>query len=335
MKRVAVLAGGASPERAISMISAAFVLSHIDRSRYRPMLIVATETYEWCEVPESAWASCTLDHVLTVGRSVVWCRGGIEVEGVFMSIDSAFPTMHGTHGEDGHLQGFLTLLGINYVGSGVAASVVGMHKHIFKAMMKASHLPVLPYVYLTDRATEYREVAERLGTGSLFVKPSASGSSYGTSVVLDEAAWVPALDLAFQYDAGLLVEPYLPQVREIECAVWVGRSWASSLGEIIVKEGFYDYEQKYVTNSVEVNVPADLTNQMAQRIKALAWDVCVVLGIQDYARVDFFVVGEDFYINEVNTMPGMTPISMFPKLLAVDGWSPEVWINQMIARSIS
>lgn len=331
MKVVAVIAGGASPEHSISIVSARFILAHIDRSRYLPVFFIASSDYRWYKIPEDDWADC-LQETAQSGVEITWRRGGYEDQDGYVPVASVFSTMHGTHGEDGHVQGFLSILQISYVGSGVLASVIGMHKHVFKAVMQANNFPVLPYLAL-DQAISYEEASRGLMCQSLFVKPSAAGSSYGTSVVQDAASWASALELAFAYDETVLVEPYLPQVREVECAVWVERAWASTLGEIVVREGFYDYEQKYVTDSVDLKIPAQLSAAMSESMRHTALEVCRRVGVRGYARVDFFLHEDKFYINEINTLPGMTPISMFPALLSEDGWSPDVWVNEMIARA--
>ena len=327
MLTVAVISGGAGLEHAVSMVSARNVLKQLNNTLFRALWIVASKQHHWYVVPESVW-----DNVVEVGNAdylqpILWGTGGCSIADKFEAIDVVIPMMHGTYGEDGHLQGFLQMLSIAYTSCGVMSSVLGMHKHIFKIMMQAHHVPVLPYYVVKSLDVTYEEVTNYLATEVLFVKPSASGSSIGVMQVYDALSWRKALHGAFIVDDCVIVEPFISGVREIECAVWMERGVVSTLGEIAVHNGYYNYENKYlVEDNVHFTVPAQLDEKMSASIQQLARKVCDILAITEYARVDFFVDGHTVYVNEINTIPGNTAISMFPRLLAHDGYSPtEVW----------
>lgn len=258
-------------------------------------------------------------------------------------VDVVFPILHGRFGEDGTIQGFLELLDLPYVGAGLLMSAIGMDKHTTKSILTSAGVPVVPWVTLTRRALERdRALWERrihsLGL-PVFVKPARAGSSVGVSKVSDWNELDDALGAAFAEDATVLVEQAVVG-REVECGVLQGRDGApprvSVAGEIVVSgRDFYDFEAKYLgAAGVELVCPAELGDgelAQMQRIAARAFDA---VGGEGLSRVDFFFTGTDFYVNEVNTMPGFTPISMFPSCWIASGLSYPDLISELIELAI-
>lgn len=254
-------------------------------------------------------------------------------------VDVVFPILHGRFGEDGTIQGFLELLDLPYVGAGLLMSAIGMDKHTTKSILKAADVPVVPWVTVTRRALERgRELWERrirsLGL-PVFVKPARAGSSVGVSKVAEWSELDAALEVAFAEDGTVLVEQAVVG-REVECGVLQGRDGAaprvSVAGEIVITgRDFYDFEAKYLdAPGVELVCPAalgagELTEM--QRIAARAFEA---VGGQGLSRVDFFYTGAEFFVNEVNTMPGFTPISMFPTCWIASGMSYPELISELI-----
>ena len=239
----------------------------------------------------------------------------------FAGVDAVFPIVHGETGEDGALQGFLETLGIPYAGSDVAGSALGMNKAAFKARMREAGLPVVRSLAVEKSEWRYGAaaaadaIARRLAL-PVFVKPSGGGSSLGVSKVKAWEELGPAVELAFEYDRTLLVEEGLT-AREIECGV-LGNDEpeASGCGEIIPGREFYDYDDKYISGGARLLVPAPVSDRVASGVRDLAIRAFALCGCAGFARVDFFVEkGTDrIFINELNTLPGFTSISMYPKL---------------------
>lgn len=331
MKTVAVISGGNSPEHTISMISAKYVLSSAPREEYKVIWVVASRKHQWFMVPEDQFETLA-DVDQAVGlKEVLWTHKGLVCEGHVISVDVAFPVMHGSYGEEGHLQGFLSMLAIPFTGSDVLGSAICMHKHIFKQVMQAHDIPTLPYLNISCASFSYEQACDILKTTKLFVKPSCAGSSYGASAVEASSAWVSAIENALIYSDNVIVEPYLLKTREIECAVWLDTDLASTLGEISTDNGFYDYENKYVnTTHSKLIAPALLDDHETAVIQAIAKKACLYAGVRQFARVDFFKHESNIYLNEINSLPGLTPISMFPRLLALDGFSASYWIGKML-----
>jgi D-alanine-D-alanine ligase len=263
-----------------------------------------------------------------------------------LRLDAIVPVLHGPNGEDGTVQGFLELANIPYVGSGVMGSAAGMDKDIAKRLLRDSGLPVVPFLTLTpSRRVDYRAAADALGTPDLFVKPANMGSSVGVSRASSTEAFEQACERAFRYDAKLLVERSVAGAREIECSVLenaAGEVRASPLGEIVPADshGFYSYDAKYIdADGALLRIPAELSAERAQRIRELGIETFRVLACEGLARVDFFVdpKNEDgLFVNEVNTLPGFTAISMYPKLWEAGGLPQselmEILLGHAIAR---
>ncbi len=356
--RVAVLFGGRSGEHAISCATAASVLTALDRDRYDVLPIGITPSGQWVRVADDP-APLRLggdvlpqvsgdggDVVLPMAddtREVLYTRPG-EVPEVLGDIDVVFPLLHGPFGEDGTLQGMLEMAGLPYVGSGVLASAVSMDKHYMKVVLAGHVLPVSPYTVVQprqwrrDRAAVL-DAAAGLGL-PVFVKPARGGSSLGITKVSDAADLEAAIEEAQRHDPKVLVEAAMPG-REIECAVLGGRGddapRTALPGEIKLAEGaFYDFDTKYVdTSGVELICPAELSEATVAQVRSLAARAFDALSCEGLARVDFFVRGEDeVVINEINTMPGFTPYSMYPLMWQRAGMAYGELVDELIALAL-
>lgn len=336
--RVLLLFGGQSGEHGISCATAAGVLANIDRSRFEVVPVGITRTGKWVAMPDDPAAlamgedgpasvpekgeALTLvpgqGHLVALKDS-----GGVRDYG---RIDVAFPLLHGPYGEDGTVQGMLELAGLPYVGCGVASSAVCMDKPLTKALLDQAGLPVgrwqriLPGQWRNGRAQVLRELAQ-LGL-PVFVKPCRAGSSLGITKVERETDLAAAIETAQRIDPSVIVEAALSG-REIECAVLgAGHGFPARVSDpgciaLSEKAAFYDYRTKYLDHeAVQLQIPADIPSALADRVRQLARQAFQVLGCEGLARIDFFVDVDaaSITINEVNTMPGFTPYSMYPKL---------------------
>ncbi|MEO7195847.1 MAG: D-alanine--D-alanine ligase family protein [Pseudonocardiaceae bacterium] len=322
--RVAVVFGGRSSEHAISCVSAGSVLTHLDRTRFEvfPVGISA----------EGAWMLGTSDpaELMIRGRAlpaVNATAATVALPGEVLSgVDVVFPLLHGAFGEDGTIQGLLELADLPYVGSGVLASAAGMDKQFARMLMRAAGLPVTDTVVLRgDDATLTAAQRERLGL-PVFVKPARAGSSMGITKVVDWSELPAAIATARALDPKVLIEAAVIG-REVECGVLEfpdGRVEASLPAEIRVvardSERWYDFAAKYLDDACEFDIPAKLDDDLTTELRAMAVAAFRSLDCQGLARVDFFV-GPDgaLTVNEINTMPGFTPISMYPRMWAVTG----------------
>jgi len=339
--RVALVFGGRSGEHAISAATAAGVMKAIDRDKYDVLPVGITR--------EGAWVLASGDPAhweLTSGRlPEVTGDAGRELAslGEAGDVDVVFPLLHGPYGEDGTIQGLLELAGVRYVGAGVLASAVGMDKHYMKLVFMGHGLPVGPYVVIKPRDWEQAqsEVVERVQAElefPVFVKPARAGSSLGVTRVEDLTGLADAIEEARFHDPKVIVEQAI-QGREIECAVLGGRNGAppraSVPGEIVVDHDaaqFYDFEEKYSAAShARTQAPADLPDDVAERVRELAVQAFEAVGAEGISRVDVFCTPEgDVVLNEINTMPGFTPISMYPKLWEATGLSYQELIDELI-----
>ena len=326
--RVALLFGGRSAEHEVSCVSATHVAAAMNPDRYEVVPIGITREGEWVlpEVPFKA-----------EGRPVAvfgpFGKPGGQIEGGF---DVVFPVLHGPFGEDGTIQGFLEMADVPYVGSGVLGSAVGMDKAMMKMAFAAAGIPSARSMVVRRNEWELDRVgvlsrAVELGFPS-FTKPANLGSSVGISRCSDVEALAAGIDLALEYDPKILVEEGIAG-REIECAVMGNDDpEASVCGEIIPGRDFYDYEAKYVEPSSKTIVPADLPEEASGQIRAYAVAGFKAVEAAGLARVDFFFDegGRGVVINEINTMPGFTEISMFPKLWAASGVPYSDLIDRLI-----
>ena len=347
---VALVFGGRSSEHAISCVTAGNVLAAIDRSKYDVTIIGISASGRWLLQSGNERLAIT-DGVLpevTSGDEVMFTSvPGAPVQvgarGPLADIDVVFPLLHGPWGEDGTIQGLLELASIPYVGSGVYASAAAMDKVHMKAAFRAAGLPVAPYVAISDREWQTDRSASLARVLDLefpvFVKPARAGSSIGITRVDDPAELEDAIEFARRHDPKVIVEQGVTDAREIECAVLVrgGEPEASVLGEIRVRgeHSFYDFEAKYLDDAADLLIPATLPEATVERVRATALDAFAALDCEGLARVDFFVRDDgSIIVNEVNTMPGFTPISMFPRLWAASGVSYTELIDTLIADAL-
>ncbi len=350
---MAVIFGGRSSEHAISCISAGSVLRALDPVRYDVVAIGITPDGRW--VLESAdpqrlqVVDGKLPQVDATGASVVLApdptrpRWQVQQSGGWQdlpAVDVVFPVLHGPWGEDGTVQGLLELAGVPYVGSGVFASAAAMDKGHAKTLLAAAGLPLVRHELVTGGAWQDDRTAclDRLaGLGlPVFVKPARAGSSVGISKVTDAADLVAAVGRAQRHDPRVVVEAAVSGAREIECGVLADRDGvprASVCAEIRVRPGyeFYDFDAKYLDDSAELDVPAALPAATAQTVQHLAVAAFEALACEGLARVDFFVCPDgEVVLNEVNTMPGFTAISLFPRMWEATGLSYPQLVDRLL-----
>jgi D-alanine-D-alanine ligase len=357
--RVALVFGGRSGEHEVSCATAAGVMSALDPERYEVVPVGITKDGRWVEGPSDPDAlALSKRATITDGADVLLrldasrelvvddVAGGVGgAARTLASVDVVLPLLHGPFGEDGTIQGLLELADIPYVGSGVLASAAGMDKIAMKILLAAAGLPVGPYVAVPPRrwATDpdgVRAEARALGL-PLFVKPARAGSSVGITRVTDLNDLDAAIEEAQRHDPRILIEAGLAG-REIECGVLSGHGSdaprASMLGEVVLGDapaGFYDYEAKYVdTDGLEMAVPAPLPDEVAETVRAMAVEAFEAIGCEGLARVDFFVDGTSIVVNEINTMPGFTPFSMFPVMWAATGIEYPALVDELIALAL-
>ncbi len=363
--RVAVVFGGRSAEHAISCVSAGSVLAALDPDRYEVVPVGITRDGGWVltdgdpgrlaitdgalpEVADGTAVSLVGD---PAGRGLAVLEPGQAI-GRLTEVDVVFPVLHGAYGEDGTIQGLLEMSGLPYVGSGVFASAASMDKEFTKKLLAAAGIPQGDHVVLRDAAGALRadpdlldEAArERLGL-PVFVKPSRAGSSIGITRVTDWAQFPAAVATAAAVDRTVVVEAAVPG-REVECGVLAGRAGglpeASLPAEIKLRAGtdWYDFAAKYLEDAVDFDVPADLTPEQTRAVQEMSVRAFLAMDCQGLARVDFFLgtdpaTGEDrLVVNEVNTMPGFTPISMFPRMWAASGVSYPELVDRLVASAL-
>ncbi|HSV41531.1 MAG TPA: D-alanine--D-alanine ligase family protein [Nocardioidaceae bacterium] len=355
--RVALLFGGRSSEHAISCVTAGSVLQAIDRGRYDVVPIGIAPDGRWVLESgdpdrlriSSSDALPSVDKSLApvtiandgVGSELVVHEPG-EVPRTLGEVDVVFPLLHGPFGEDGTVQGLLEMAGVKYVGAGVLASAVGMDKHYMKVVFQAQGLPVLPYAVITARDWEADRAACLESVDSLgypvFVKPCRGGSSIGISKVRSHDELVAAIEEARRWDPKVIVEAGAGEgAREIECGVLQGFGTnppdASVVAEITVdpQHDFYDFEAKYLPGDTGIDVPAKLADHLTERVQALSVRAFEALSCEGLARVDFFLLHDDrLVVNEINTMPGFTPTSMFPRMWAESGVDYPALVDRLI-----
>jgi D-alanine-D-alanine ligase len=339
--RVALVFGGRSGEHAISAATAAGVMKAIDRDKYDVLPVGITREGHWvlASGDPAQWE-------LTAGRlPEVTSDAGRELAGLAEvgEVDVVFPLLHGPYGEDGTIQGLLELAGMRYVGAGVLASAVGMDKQYMKLVFAGHGLPVGPYVVVKPREWEQHQsaVVERVQSElkfPVFVKPARAGSSLGVTRVEDLTGLADAIEEARFHDPKVIVEEGIDG-REIECAVLGGRGGAepraSVPGEIVVDHDtarFYDFDEKYSADShARTQAPADLPEDVAARVQELAVQAFEAVGAEGISRVDVFVRPDgEVILNEINTMPGFTPISMYPQMWEASGIAYPELIDELI-----
>ena len=361
-KRIVVMYGGKADEHSISCISAASALRALDTDKFEAIPVGITKDGKWIVNGENplGWS---LDEGLptvekTPGAKDVVLEVALGQDGFFAReddgtltpfghVDAVFPVLHGPYGEDGTIQGLFEMMGVPYVGCGVLASAACMDKHYTKVLLAAAGIPVAPGITLDarsfDKASEFKanadaimaQVSEAGLQYPLFVKPSRAGSSFGVTKVEhegDAAELAAAVYEASHHDWRILVEQGI-DAREIECAVLGNDNpIASGCGEIVVSSGFYSYDSKYIDGqAAQVVVPAAISHDASERIRSLAIEAFEVLGCAGLARVDVFLTqGGEVLINEINSLPGFTRISMYPKLWQAAGMSYSELVSRLI-----
>jgi D-alanine-D-alanine ligase len=340
--RVAVVFGGRSDEHAISCVSAGSILRNLDPQRFEVIPVGITPDGSWLLSDASPATLAIIDGQLpkvtgTSGTALALTadprrRGQLLSLGrgageILAAVDVVFPVLHGPYGEDGTIQGLLELAGVPYVGAGVLASAAGMDKEFTKKLLAAEGLPIGDHAVLRPRkATLEPEERERLGL-PLFVKPARGGSSIGVSRVSAWEQLPAAIARARRHDPKVIVEAAVPG-RELECGVLElpdGSVEASTVGEIRVagvrgrEDAFYDFATKYLDDAAELDVPAKIDDDVSDEVRRLAIQAFAAIDCQGLARVDFFLTEDGPVINEMNTMPGFTTISMYPRMWAASG----------------
>ncbi|OGO90722.1 MAG: D-alanine--D-alanine ligase A [Coxiella sp. RIFCSPHIGHO2_12_FULL_42_15] len=343
-KSIVVLCGGQSTEHEVSILSAKNVVAALSSKKYHVAVVYITHQGAWHYIDDIlAYLSEGPESLLRQHRTcLVLCHLGAETPSLVayenprrsFTMDCVIPMLHGTHGEDGSVQGLLQLMNVAYVGANVLSSSMCMDKAVTKQMLHASGIPTTPWILLTaDQIVEgaYEKIKEQLGT-ELFVKPVSLGSSVGISRVKNAAEFFQATKQAMRYDQYILVEQSI-RGREIECAVLGNQDPVASLpSEIISHHDFYTYEAKYLDpKGATTVVPAEISPLAIDRIRQMAVDAFRVMRCRGLLRVDFFMVNEDvIMVNEVNTLPGFTNISLYPKMWQVSGISYAELLDQLI-----
>ncbi|MDR1116690.1 MAG: D-alanine--D-alanine ligase [Oscillospiraceae bacterium] len=347
-QNVCVLFGGVSPEHEVSLMTAVSILENIDCDRFEVFPVGITREGKWylykgdvSEIPGGGWESPSLPTAVISpahDRNLIINSGGVLS---LQKLDCVFPALHGANGEDGSIQGLCAIADIPCVGPPVAASAVAMDKSVTKSVVErlgirqAAFLHVRRHEYENDPESVLSRVGSRF-TYPVFVKPSGTGSSVGISKVKSADTLRGALDEAFRYDSSLLVEEFFDG-REIEVAVLGNNELTvSCCGEIIPGDEFYTYDDKYINGASADRIPAELPRDTAEEIRSRAARIYSAVGCKGLSRIDFFVhkVTNEICFNEINTLPGFTPISMYPKLLIHGGMTYPDIITRLIELSM-
>jgi len=339
--RVGVLFGGRSGEHEVSLASAAAVIRGLDPDKYEALPIGITKEGHWLI---GAGAQKMLPEVLRGGQRVMMTADPTDAalvrldgSGGGQRVDVVFPVMHGTFGEDGTIQGLLDLAGLPFVGAGVLGSAIAMDKDVAKRLLQAAKIAVVPWIAV-QRADwerepqEIQDAIEKKFEYPVFVKPATLGSSVGMTKVHSRAELAPALNLAAEFAMKILVERAMV-AREIEVSVLGNHDPKASIpGEIVPHREFYDYAAKYLEEGTQLLIPAELKAAQVEKIQKMAIDAFRVLELSGMARVDFFLekTGGKIFLNEVNTIPGFTSISMYPKLWEASGIPFRELIDKLI-----
>ena len=342
--RVGVIFGGRSGEHEVSIASAAAIFKHLDPARYDAVPIKIAKDGRWALGTAAPKALSAADvHKQAAPEALVPVDPSAALED--SRVDVVFPVLHGPYGEDGTVQGLLELANVPYVGAGVLGSAVGMDKAVMKALFAADSLPIVPHLTVLRRDWE-RAPADITGAVArdlrypVFVKPANLGSSVGISKAISDESLAGAMRLAFEFDRKVVVEAGVPDAREIECAVLGNDDPEASVpGEIIVThaDGFYSYAAKYLDpNGASWQIPADIAPETAAVVRRLSVQAFKALDLAGMARVDFFLGRQSgaVFLNEVNTIPGFTTISMYPKMWEATGLSYPALLDRLIALAI-
>jgi D-alanine-D-alanine ligase len=352
--KIGVLYGGRSGEHNVSLCSAASVVYALDQNKYEVIAIGIDRDGRWYvqDKPEIL-PDKDFGQILSLKKRGKWLVNHFEQENKLhiynienkneeVIIDIVFPVLHGNYGEDGTLQGLLELAMVPYVGADVAGSVVGIDKDIAKRLLREAGIPVVPSLTISKHQWQdnpgiiIQDALSKLGM-TLFVKPLCTGSSVGVKKVKGKELLPEAIDFAFQFDTRIMIEKAI-DCREIECAVLGNENPAASiLGEITPNHEFYSYEAKYIDpNGATMKIPADIDGNLAGLIRKAAVKGYIALACSSLARVDFFLDKKtnEFYLNEINTLPGFTSISMYPKLWEATGLKYSDLLDKLIALAL-
>ncbi len=329
MIKVALVFGGKSPEHPVSIVSAKSVYSNIDMEKFKVNLLAITKQGDFF-IGEGCFDF--LEKGDTSGVKQTDC-------GIFKSFDVVFPVLHGPFGEDGTIQGMLDFLGIPYVGCGVEASAISMHKGISRDLFKIANIPQPEYIYFSKNETE-NAIAKIVNSFKfpVFVKPCRSGSSIGISKVKKKEELKKAIENAFKYDSEVIVEEGVRVTKELEVAVLGNNELTvSPPGGLIPGDEFYTYEDKYIETKTKFEIPAKIPKDLEQKIKNMAKKAFKTVKGKGMARIDFLYDEEksSVVINEINTIPGFTEISMYPKLMALCGYSFKALITKLIELALN
>jgi D-alanine-D-alanine ligase len=339
--RVGIIFGGRSGEHEVSVTSASSIFKHIDRNKYEPIAIRIEKDGSWSfpqQEPKASNVAQAIEQARTAQLDQT--RTSDPALGA-LKLDVVFPVLHGPYGEDGTIQGLLEMAGLAYVGNGVLASAAGMDKSIMKILFAGRGLPVC-------RAQDFvrpewdrnrNALLQQIGALGLpvFVKPANLGSSVGITKVKTQAELVPAIELALQFDRKIVVEAAVPRAREIECAVLGNDDPKTSVpGEILPSREFYDYEAKYLDEGSKTVIPADLPQATVAQVQRLAIEAFRAIDGAGLARVDFLMDGDagTIYLNEINTLPGFTNISMYSKMWEASGIAYSALVDRLIQLGI-
>ena len=344
-KVIAIIFGGRSSEHEISCVSAGGVLAALDKNKYEALLIGITRSGKWVHVPHDFPLQIRggiLPEVPTNAPAIVADIHGLHVDGKLVQVDVIFPLLHGPYGEDGTIQGFCEMANIAYVGSGVLASAVAMDKSFAKPIFESHGMDVVPGFVVKkgdwkSNRTQFEKQADALDY-PLFVKPARGGSSRGTTKVKSANDFAAAVEVAHIFDSKALVEKAIHGL-EVECAVLEinGSPEASIVGSISIdpKFEFYDFEAKYLDGATTIELPALIPSDVAEDVRRKAIQAFKALGCSGLARVDFFYsTSGEVLINELNTMPGFTATSVFPKMWAATGKNYESIIEELIKTAL-
>jgi D-alanine-D-alanine ligase len=342
--RVGIIFGGKSSEHEVSLLSAQTVYESLDKEKYDPILIGIDKHGRWHLCDPLRFLAHTDDprrvclDGITEPLGIIPANDSsflnvLNLEASNPAVDVVFPIVHGTHGEDGTLQGLLKLAGIPFVGAGVLGSAVGMDKDVMKRLLRDAGIPVTPFLTFHEfqkPILSFEQIVEQLGL-PLFIKPANNGSSIGISKVNTKEEFDQAIELAFAYDRKILIEAFV-QGREIECSIMGNHCPIASLpGEVVPKDDFNSWDAKYINDQCSFMIPARLDKDQIQQMQDIAIRTYQVLCCEGMARVDCFLTDAGkFIVNEINTLPGFTKLSVFPRLWQASGVSYSKLVDHLI-----
>jgi len=338
MKNILLFCGGKSAEHEISIRSAKSILNVLDRKKYNVLIVGISRSGTWHLIDEGQLANTTS---IEYAESSV-CGLLNHKDGAYLvmpdkqtKIDFALGVLHGTYGEDGTIQGLLEMYNLPYFGSNVLATAIAMDKDKLRRLIGGQSIPMVEYLAITKfKEITYQEVCASLKANTLFVKPNALGSSIGVQKVRNETDFKQAVSYAFTFDDVVLVERAVSSPRELECAIMGDQDdlLASAIGEIIPNYDFYSYEAKYLDpNGADLVIPARIDSALKLRIQDYSKAIFKAIGCSGLARVDFLLSdSNELFFNEINSLPGFTSISMYPKLMEVSGISYPELVDRLI-----